>query len=82
MGKVNEGLATVAGVWAAVDVALLFESLNGGCDGAAGEADAVAERFDGLGAKVVQDFEEGEIGLGAESGFVEICVVVLAELLV
>jgi hypothetical protein len=82
VGKVDEGLAAVSGVWAAVDVALLFKSLNGGGNGAAGEADAVAERFDGLGAEVVEDFKEGEIGLRGEADFAEICVVGLAELLV
>lgn len=68
----NEGLASISGVGASVDVPLLFESLNGGSDGSAGEADAVTECLDGLRAEVMEDFKEGEIGLGAESGFAEV----------
>ena len=82
MGEMDEGLPAVAGVGAAVDVVLFFEALDGGGDGTTGEADAVAQGFDGLGAEAVEDFKEGEIGLGGEAAFFDGGLIALAERLV
>lgn len=82
VGEMDEGLPAVTGVGAAVDVVLFFEALDGGGDGTAGEADAVAQGFDGLGAEAVEDFKEGEISLRGKAAFFDAGLIALAELLV
>lgn len=82
VGKVDEGLAAVTGVGAAVDVVLFFEALDGGGNGTAGEANAVAQGFDGLRAEAVEDLQKGKIGLRGEAAFFDGGLIALTELLI
>lgn len=82
VGKMDEGLPPVTGIGAAVDVVLFFEALDGSGDRTAGEADAIAQGFDGLRTEAVKDFKEGEIGLRGEAAFFDGDLIGLAELLV
>lgn len=78
----NEGFSAVVGAGAAMDEIELFKALNSGGDGTTGEANAVAERFDGLRAEVEEDFEQGEIGLCGKAVSAHTVFVLKAELLV
>jgi len=82
MGEMDEGFPAVIGVGAAVDIVLFFEALDGGGGGTAGEADAVAQGFDGLRAEAVEDLKEGKIGLRGEAAFFDGALISLAERLV